>query len=325
MFYAQGSFSPKSDAECLAWPTVDADYAGLWRSPPNNPLSFHWSESYWIGNGSNAAAQQVFPGFPSSGCRVHPSVVDLGDGHLRVFFRDRRMENIYAADSYDNGLSWTAPRRTKLPNNNASIQANKLHNSTFNASAAAAGSALLLVFDNTNRSCAFKGCTHRMPLSIALSYDGGDTFPHVRDLEYGNNYPEQPGDPDPGRTEYSYPTVVQTHDGLIHISHSYNRDTIKYQQVTEAWVRNGTTVGIFKGDFSTPVPQKTEDTDPCCQAVAHADCWGFTAGKDSTASIQAAINCSLAHTVVVKDMGSAWIVAPAHPSSANDSSPTNQG
>ena len=48
--------------------------------------------------------------------------------------------------------------------------------------------------------------------------------------------------------------------------------------------------------------------DPCCKEVAHADCWGFTPGADATASIQAAIDCPLAHTVVVKNMGSPWIV-----------------
>lgn len=103
MFYAQGTFSPKSDAECLGWPSIQADYAGLWRSPPHDPLSFHWSELSWM----NETTKAVFPGFPMSGCRVHPSVVDLGDGHLKVFFRDRRMENIYSADSYDNGTQAT--------------------------------------------------------------------------------------------------------------------------------------------------------------------------------------------------------------------------
>ena len=88
----------------------------------------------------------MYPGFPASGCRVHPSVVDLGDGHLKVFFRDRRMENIYVADSWDNGLTWSRPRRTKLPNNNASIQANKLKKSAFNASIATSGQGLVLVF-----------------------------------------------------------------------------------------------------------------------------------------------------------------------------------
>ena len=202
------------------------------------------SELSWL----NDTTKAVYPGFPQSGCRVHPSIVDLGEGRPKVFFRDRRMENIYTADSFDNGLSWTAPRRMKIPNNNASIQANKLHTSAFNKTAADLNDSLVLVFDNTNRSCSFPDCNKRNPLSIALSYDQGKTWPYVRDLEYGNKYPEQSGDPDPGRTEYSYPTVVQGQDGLLHISHSYNRDTIKYQQVSEGWVRQGGTVGIFKGD-----------------------------------------------------------------------------
>ena len=97
----------------------------------------------------------MYPGFPTSGCRVHPSVVGLGEGHLKVFFRDRRMENIYVADSWDNGLTWSRPRRTKLPNNNASIQANKLKKSAFNASIATSGQGLVIVFDNTNREPGF--------------------------------------------------------------------------------------------------------------------------------------------------------------------------
>ena len=46
----------------------------------------------------------------------------------------------------------------------------------------------------------------------------------------------------------------------------------------------------------------------CCQQVAHADCWGFTPGADSSSAIQAAIDCPLAHTVVIKNMGTPWVV-----------------
>ena len=53
-------------------------------------------------------------------------------------------------------------------------------------------------------------------------------------------------------------------------------------------------------------------SNPCCQPVAHADCWGFRPGVDSAASIQAAIDCPLAHTVVVKNMGTPWIVGLPH-------------
>ena len=49
----------------------------------------------------------------------------------------------------------------------------------------------------------------------------------------------------------------------------------------------------------------------CCagRGVVYADCWGFAPGADSTASIQAAIDCG-ASTVVVRDMGAPWIVSP---------------
>ena len=64
---------------------------------------------------------------------------------------------------------------------------------------------------------------------------------------------------------------------------------------------------------SVPQMKKTgDDANPCCKEVALADCWGFTAGEDSTASIQAAIDCPLAHTVVVRNMSGPWIVAPPY-------------
>ena len=57
----------------------------------------------------------------------------------------------------------------------------------------------------------------------------------------------------------------------------------------------------------------------CCAEVAFAHCFGFTPGADSTASIQSAIDCPAAHTIVVKDMGSPWIVAPR----GGDNAPNN--
>ena len=186
---------------------------------------------------------------------MHPSIVDLGGGHLRVFFRDRRAGHVYVADSLDDGASWSRPTRTQLPNNNASIQANKLRGQGDR-------STLVMVFDNCNASV--PGCespqsspNYRSPLSIALSDDGGATWPWVRDLETTNRYPESRGDPDPHRDGWQYPSVVQsTVDGKLYVSFSYARDTIKVAVVDEGWVRQGVggngTVGIFKGDPPPP-------------------------------------------------------------------------
>lgn len=82
------------------------------------------------------------------------------------------------------------------------------------------------------------------PLSIGLSKDDGITFPWVRDLE-----------PRFDRfLEYSYPSVVQTADGDIHISYTWShgrrRVAIRYVRIKEDWIKGayewGNTRGVYK-------------------------------------------------------------------------------
>mmetsp|Transcript_40509 Transcript_40509/g.67877 ORF Transcript_40509/g.67877 Transcript_40509/m.67877 type:complete len:172 (-) Transcript_40509:449-964(-) len=48
--------------------------------------------------------------------------------------------------------------------------------------------------------------------------------------------------------EYSYPSIVQSKDGAIHISYTYRRETIKYVRIaSEDWIRRGSTAGFYKG------------------------------------------------------------------------------
>lgn len=90
----------------------------------------------------------------------------------------------------------------------------------------------------------------RKPLSIALSQDGGETWPWIRDIETGasasqhDEAEEDGGKPD----EYSYPSVLQDADGKINVAYTYRREAIKVVRFDEEWVQSGTTVGNFKGD-----------------------------------------------------------------------------
>jgi predicted neuraminidase len=174
---------------------------------------------------------------PESAGYIQPDVVRSGNQYL-AFFRSRAADFIYRATSAD-GCAWTAPQKTELPNNNASIQLARLANGH-----------LVLVFDNSGpvSVAGVKRAGPRKPLSIALSKDDGATWGWVRDLETGEA-PQAGTDPnrkEPGREEYSYPTVTQGTDGKINVAYTYQRKTIKAMRFDEKWIEAGKTVGTFR-------------------------------------------------------------------------------
>ena len=121
---------------------------------------------------------------PDSTGRVHGSIVLSGDGQsLLQFFRSRLADRIYRSIGSLDGLHWTSPQATVLPNNNSSIQACRL-----------ASGRLAMIFnrfsigsepaDSSDWGEAIWPRT-RWPLSVALSEDDGDSWPWIRDLDTG--------------------------------------------------------------------------------------------------------------------------------------------
>jgi alpha-L-rhamnosidase len=86
-------------------------------------------------------------------------------------------------------------KATTLPNPNSGIDAVSLRDGR-----------ALLVYNHTERS--------RSPLNVAVSTDG-KAWKAALTLE------EQPG-------EYSYPAVIQTSDGLVHVTYTWKRERIKH-------------------------------------------------------------------------------------------------
>lgn len=158
----------------------------------------------------DAASWQVRHSFVNCEHLVQPTVVRPTPGKplLLSFFRDRERQHIYVARSADDGRSWSACKPTSLPNNNAGIEAWVMRSGR-----------IALAYNPQT--------TGRDPLALSLSEDGGETWKYTRLLEHED-----------GKQEFSYPTLREdVHlDGVIHVSYTFKRQTIKHSIVSEDWI-----------------------------------------------------------------------------------------
>jgi predicted neuraminidase len=71
----------------------------------------------------------------------------------------------------------------------------------------------------------------------------------VRDVEEGRpgyGLAEQTAK-EPGREEYSYPSIIETRYGEILVAFTYRRQTIKIVSISEDWIRQNGTAGAYTG------------------------------------------------------------------------------
>lgn len=166
---------------------------------------------------------------PASQGRVQMSIVSLPDGQLFAVFRSREADWIYQSISLDGGETWSEPTPTELPNNNSSVQLTTLSDGR-----------LLLAFNNVSGSDVSKQRRSvqgdkvvtkpgRTPLTVALSEDGGKTWPLLWDIQVEDEaFYRSKGQ------QYSYPSIVAGPDGWIHLAYSYLREAIKYVRFPES-------------------------------------------------------------------------------------------
>jgi predicted neuraminidase/lysophospholipase L1-like esterase len=108
--------------------------------------------------------------------------------------------------SYDAGLTWSSIEEGPLPNNNSAIDAVTLDDGRH-----------LLVYNHSTRNREGTGRKGRGILTVAVSSDGLN-WEAALVLDYRDNGDEQ----------YSYPAVIQTKDGLVHVAYSWHRKRIKH-------------------------------------------------------------------------------------------------
>lgn len=134
------------------------------------------------------------PGDPAIDA-IQPSVLIHPDNRLQALGRTRS-GRIFEVWSEDAGKTWGPVTLTTLPNPNAGTDAVTLRDGRH-----------LLVYNHAPRG--------RSPLNVAVSADG-KSWKAALVLE------EEPG------AEFSYPAVIQTPDGLVHVTWTWKRRKIRH-------------------------------------------------------------------------------------------------
>lgn len=142
---------------------------------------------------------------------IQPSVLFYPGNRLQVLCRSKNRA-LLQSWSNDNGVTWSALSPTGLPNNNSGTDAVTL----------ADGRQLLVYNHVLPPDGQAKG--PRSPLNVAISKDG-KTWEAALVLE------DAPGD------QYSYPSVIQSADGLVHIVYTWKRKRIKYVVVDPSKIK----------------------------------------------------------------------------------------
>jgi len=126
---------------------------------------------------------------------IQPTVARKKDGTLVAYLRDSGgpPHRVMHSESKDDGESWTPAVDTEIPNPGSSLEVLMLADSRW-----------VMVFNDTEDG------RHR--LAVALSDDEGATWKVKKYVDQA----------EPGQKSFAYPSLIQTSDGLLHLTYSYH-------------------------------------------------------------------------------------------------------
>lgn len=130
---------------------------------------------------------------------IQPTILFHENGKIQMICRSKE-KRIVETWSDDNGKTWSPVQATSLPNNNSGFDAVTLKNGKH-----------LLICNPVEKG--------RNKLSLLLSEDG-KKWEEIMVLE------------DQSEGEFSYPAIIQGRDGTVHLTYTYNRETVKYLNVS---------------------------------------------------------------------------------------------
>lgn len=145
---------------------------------------------------------------------IQPALLTHANGSLQMLCRTSNSNSEYISETWSNdeGLTWSEMTATALPNNNSGIDAVTLKDGRH-----------LLIYNHATRNQKGMGHKGRGVINLAVSKDG-KSWEAALVLDYIDQ-PEK---------QYSYPSIIQTSDGLVHIVYTWHRERIKHVVVDPA-------------------------------------------------------------------------------------------
>jgi len=143
---------------------------------------------------------------------IQPTLVRKKDGTVAAYCRDSggAPERVMVSTSKDDGQTWSAAVDTDIPNPGSSLEVIALSDGRW-----------LMICNDTERG--------RGRLTAMLSDDEGASWKWRRPLE--------PSD-EQGKS-FGYPSVIQTRDGLVHMTYTYGTDagnSIRHGVINTEWI-----------------------------------------------------------------------------------------
>jgi predicted neuraminidase len=183
-------------------PVVLSD--GAWLSPSSTEGEGGWQVQFERSTDAGKTWEIIGPVEKGPALEaIQPSILLHRDGQLQALCRSK--QGVVAQTwSKDGGKTWSPLTAAPLPNPNSGTDAVTL----------ADGRHVIVYNHSGHRPHEAKG--NRWPLDVAISDDGLD-WRRVVTLET-----------QPNKAGYAYPAVIQSSDGLVHITYTWDRTRIKH-------------------------------------------------------------------------------------------------
>ena len=167
---------------------------------------------------------------------IQPSILTYKDGRMQILCRSKN-RTINESWSKDGGKTWSEMTASSLPNNNSGTDAVTLKDGR-----------QLLVYNHVKPADSLpNGKGARTPLNVAISKDG-KKWDAVLILE------------DSPISQYSYPSVIQSKDGMVHIVYTWRRQRIKYVKINPSLLKGEPIINEkWPGITSVAVTKPSDD------------------------------------------------------------------